>query len=103
MTTNFTKHLIAMFLVSFAGAAMAQQDAEPPVAVKTEGLPLHVAAKVKEKAAEGVTSLRRYVTSTRMVNGLDIRSIVREEASPTMALNAKAEQPVQVAAKDQRR
>jgi len=103
MSNNITKHLVVMFLVSFAGAAHAERETEPPVAVKTEGLPIHVARKVKEKAAEGVTALRRYVNNTRMVNGLEIRSIVREQASPDMALNAKAEPAVQVAASSERR
>ena len=60
------------------GTALAQEN-EPPVAVKTEGMALHVAAKVKEKAAEGATALRRYVWITRSQHNLDMRSIVRAE------------------------
>jgi hypothetical protein len=76
ITMKLSKLMAVSFLVSFAGAAFAQH--EPPVAVKTGGMPTHVAAKVKEKAAEGTTALRRYVNSTRMVNQLDFRSIIQE-------------------------
>lgn len=76
MQTHFVKQAAAMFLFSLAGAAYAQQP-EPAVAVKTEGMPPHVAAKVKEKAAQGTSALRRYVSDTRMVNGLHLASIVR--------------------------
>ena len=76
MNANFSKQIVAMFLVSFAGAAYAQQP-ESSVAVKTDGMPPHVAAKVSEKAAQGATALRRYVNNTRLVNGLHFASIVR--------------------------
>jgi len=62
----------------FTGTALAQEN-EPPVAVNTDGMALHVAAKVKEKAAEGATALRRYVWITRSQHNLDMRSIVRAE------------------------
>jgi hypothetical protein len=62
----------------FTGAAIAQEN-EPPVAVNTDGMALHVAAKVKEKAAEGVTALRRYVYITRAQHNLDMRTITRVE------------------------
>lgn len=101
MNTKLTKQLVAMFLVSLAGTTHADQT-EPAVAVKTEGMPPHVAEKVREKAAQGSTALRRYVDSTRMINALDFRSILREEASPGMARNERVEKPVQVARGDRR-
>ncbi len=61
----------------FAGAALAQEN-EPPVAVNTDGMAPHVAEKVKEKAAEGATALRRYIYITRSQHQLDMRTIVRE-------------------------
>lgn len=85
-----------MFLISLAGAANAQQP-EPAVAVRSDGLPPRVAAKVREKAAEGPTALRRYVELTRMVSALDFRSLLRESSSSNLATNAKAEEPVRVA------
>ena len=68
---------LAIATLAFAGATLAQ-EAEPPVAVKTDGLPIHVAAKVQQKAQEGVTALRRYITNTRMVNELYIYSLVKK-------------------------
>jgi hypothetical protein len=62
----------------FTGAALAQEN-EPAVAVNTDGMALHVAAKVKEKAAEGATALRRYVFITRAQHGLDMRTICRTD------------------------
>lgn len=76
MNATFSKQIAAMFLLSLAGTAYAQQP-ESPVAVKTDGMPPHVAAKVTEKAAQGTTALRRYVSNTRVVNGLHFASIVR--------------------------
>ena len=76
MNAKLSKMLVLALLVSFAGVAKAQQEA--PVAVKTDGLPMNVAAKVKEKAAEGTSALRRYVNNTRMVNQLDFRSIIQD-------------------------
>ena len=66
--------------VSFAGAALAQET-EPPVAVNTDGMPHFLAEKVKRKAAEGMTALRRYVYITRAIHALDLRTIVRARTS----------------------
>lgn len=96
MNANFAKQIVAMILVAFAGTPLAREP-EPAVAVKTQGLPPHVAAKVKEKAAQGSTALRQYVTNTRMVNELDFRSLLREGSAPNIALDLRARKPAQVA------
>jgi len=75
MKANRISSLVCAIGISFAGAALAQET-EPPVAVNTDGMPLHVAARVKQKAAQGITALRRYVWITRAINELDLRSIV---------------------------
>jgi hypothetical protein len=75
MKTNRTCIVFAMAAL-FTGAAIAQEN-EPPVAVNTDGMALHVAAKVKEKAAQGATALRRYVYITRSQHNLDMRTITR--------------------------
>ena len=77
MNLKHTKHVAFAAAALFAGAAFAQEN-EPPVAVNTDGMALHVAAKVKEKAAQGATALRRYIYITRAQHGLDMRTIVRE-------------------------
>lgn len=76
MKPNLT-HVVLVSAALFTGAALAQEN-EPPLAVNTDGMALHVAAKVKEKAAEGATALRRYIYITRAQHGLDMRSIVRQ-------------------------
>ena len=96
MDTFFFRTALVVFFVLLAGACRASQP-EPPVAVKTDGLPPHVAEKVRDRAAQGITPLRRYVTSTRMVNELDLRSIIREDRKPDMSLNVHAEPQTMIA------
>lgn len=74
-------------LASIAGVAFAQETQR--VAVKTAGLSPFVAKSVEEKAAMGVDELRRYVERTRMVHGLYIPDLVREE-DPAAVEQAKA-------------
>lgn len=96
MNANFSKQIVVMILVSFAGASIASEP-EPAVAVKTDGMSAHLAAKVQERAAHGFTALRHYVIRTRMIHALDLRSVIREESAPGIA-QGRAEKPSQVAA-----
>ena len=95
MNTTCSKQIFAMILTSYAGASFAAGD-EQPLVVKTDGLPVHVAQKVKEKAAEGATSLRRYIYITRSMHQLDMRSVVREEPTTQIA-SARSEKSEKVA------
>jgi hypothetical protein len=97
--SNRTVQAAFLFLLSCTSAAWAQQGSEPPVAVRTEGLPLHVAARVSEKAQQGITELRRYVWISRGVNQLDLRSLLREEEPAQVA--SREEPPQKVAALDE--
>ena len=65
------------------GASQRAFAAAPDVAVavRTDGLPLHVAARVQEKAAEGMTALRRYVWITRGMHELDLRALLADEGT----------------------
>ena len=92
---NRTASAAVLFLASMAGAAWAQQGQESPVAVRTNGLPTHVAARVEQKAAQGITALRQYVWISRTVNQLDLRSLLREEAPEQVA---ERDEPPTVAA-----
>jgi hypothetical protein len=69
--------IAASAFLSIATAASAQEPQR--VAVKTAGLSPFVAKAVEEKAAQGVGELRRYVERTRMIRGLYIPDIVRED------------------------
>ncbi|HZZ94176.1 MAG TPA: hypothetical protein VFE23_16570 [Usitatibacter sp.] len=91
-----------LFLLSCAGAAMAQQE-EAAVAVKTDGLPLHVAARVEQKAAQGITALRQYVWISRGVNQLDLHSLLREEEPVRAASAGRGDAPQALAALDDQR
>ena len=101
MNANRTGHWAFIFLVTCAGAAHAS---EPAVAVKTDGLPPHVAARVAAKAEEGITALRQYVWISRSVNQLDLRSLLREEEPEQVAQGEPREEaPATVAALNEQR
>jgi len=89
-----------LFLLSCTGAAWAQQGAEPAVDVRTEHLPPHVAARVTEKAAQGITALRQYVWISRGVNQLDLHSLLREAEPERVA--SRDEPPTVTALNEQR-
>jgi hypothetical protein len=83
--TKRTASAAFLFLLSCTGAAWAQQGDESPVPVRTEGLPHHVAERVTEKAAQGITALRQYVWISRSVNQLDLRSLLKVEEPARVA------------------
>jgi len=85
--SNRNAHAAFLFLLTCTSAAWAQQGAEPPVNVRTEGLPMHVAARVSEKAEQGITALRQYVWISRSVNQLDLRSLLRRDEPSQVASN----------------
>ena len=97
------KRIALLFLVSCAGAAWAQQGDEPPVAVKTDGLDPHIARRVEEKAAQGITALRQYVWISRSVNQLDLRSLLKEEQPEQVARADDVDESLTVAALNEQR
>lgn len=64
-------------LATLSTGAFAQEVQR--VAVKTDGLSSFVARSIEEKAALGIDELRRYVERTRMIHGLYIPDLVRQE------------------------
>jgi hypothetical protein len=100
MIANRTGHIVFVLL---AGAAASAQ-AEPAVAVKTDGLPPHVAAHVAAKAQEGITALRQYVWISRGINQIDLRSLLREAQPEQVAqVRPREEEPATVAALNEQR
>ena len=65
--------------ISVAATSAVAQDAEPPVAVTTEGMPDHLRARVEEKAQNGITELRRYLDSTKHIHGLRVELVVKAD------------------------
>lgn len=61
---------------AFCMPAVAQ-DREPPVAVYTSGLQPALAQKIEKHAAEGMTSLSRYLSRTRKEHGLTVEDVTR--------------------------
>ena len=74
MNASIRKQFALFALLSISGASFA---AESAIAVNTDGMPAFLAAKVEAKAQQGANELRRFVWRTRMVYGLDLKSIVR--------------------------
>jgi hypothetical protein len=89
----------AAALVTFATGAFAQEAKR--VAVKTAGLSPFVAKAIDEKAAQGVDELRRYVERTRMIHGLYIPDLVREEDGAIEQAKAIPAEEAPVVAKQQ--
>ena len=97
MNANLIRILVAASF--FAAASAAAQQPEMPVAVKTEGLPEHLRARIEAKAQEGPTSLIRYINSTRHLHNLRVEEIVLSEAEAA-ALAKKPSESTKMAEKD---
>ena len=97
MKPRFSNRLrVAAFSV-LATSAVAQ-DVEPPVAVRTEGLPDHLRARIEEKAQHGITELSRYIDSTRHIHGLRVEFVVKAgEFQPV----ANAREELRLAGRDE--
>ena len=79
-----SKALLAAVAFAISGSVCAQ-EIEQPVNVNVDGLPAHVAARVKEKAKQGPTELRLYLDRTRAVHQLHYGSIAREDSLEAIA------------------
>jgi len=75
-----------------AAAGVAAQDAEPPVAVKLDGLSTHVRERIEAKAKQGLTPLIQYLNTSRPVHQLRAEDIVKpaDSAPPTQAAQKPA-------------
>ena len=90
MNTNLKPHVgsiaaIAAFtLGAIVGPVFAQQP-EPPVAVKTDGMPSHLRERILEKAAQGQTALIQYINRTKTVHQLRVEDVVKPPREATLA------------------
>jgi hypothetical protein len=66
----------AIFAMTMMGAAMAN---EAPVRVNVSHLQPALAAEVQKHAAQGMTSLKRYLETTRKQHGLALEDVTRPE------------------------
>ena len=70
--------IVALALNSAAFCLPAVADTrEPAVAVYTTGLQPALAQKIEKHAAEGMTSLSRYLARTRKEHGLTVEDVTR--------------------------
>lgn len=72
--------LAALAASAFVACASASDMREPPVAVDTTGLLPNLAIKIEKHAAEGLSSLSRYLARTRKQHNLVVEDVVREPA-----------------------
>jgi hypothetical protein len=68
---------LAVNAAAFCLPAAAADVKEPPVAVYTSGLQPALAEKIEKHAAEGMTSLSRYLNRTRKEHGLTVEDVTR--------------------------
>ena len=99
MKTLTRKCLFAAAALAFAGAVNAQESPESIVVepdnalyLRTDAMPPYLAARLEEKAKEGLRSLNQYVQRTRMIHQLTLAQILvtREEATSIAAKEEKA-------------
>jgi hypothetical protein len=74
MSLTVARTLAELAMVVALGSAVAE---EPPVHVNVEGLPAHLAERVKMYAAQGKTALIRLIHRTRMIYGLRLEELLR--------------------------
>ena len=89
----------AAAFATLATGAFAQEPQR--IAVKTANLSPFVARAIEEKAAQGAGELRRYVERTRMIHGLYIPDLVREEDGGIEQAKAVPAEDAPVVAKQQ--
>lgn len=68
MNKTTPRSLLAVATLAVAGSAFA----EPPVRVRTDGLPTHMRERIESVAQQGPTALRQYLQRARMV-GYNLR------------------------------
>jgi len=73
-----TSMLFAPVILAFTLSATADAS-EPPVKVNVAHLQPAVAMEVEKHAAQGMTSLKRYLEATRKQNGLALEDVTRPQ------------------------
>ena len=76
MDRNMMLVVPAIFSLTLAASVYAS---EPPVKVNVSHLQPAVAAEVQKHAAQGMSSLKRYLEATRKQNGLALEDVTRPE------------------------
>ena len=74
------RSILAALAASAFSCAFASDMREPPVPVDTTGLLPNLSAKIEKHAAEGLTSLSRYLARTRKYHNLVVEDVVKEPA-----------------------
>ena len=82
--------ILAAVAATAFSCAFASDMREPPVPVDTAGLLPNLSAKIEKHAAEGLTSLSRYLARTRKYHNLVVEDVVKEpEVATAMAFSEK--------------
>src|SRR5688572_24032606 len=84
--------LAAAALFAAAQGAIAQQR-EEPVKVYVDGLPAHVAQEIQKHAAEGATSLKRYLDRTQNLHRLRFEDVTQPRVQPVSNTGGLTREP----------
>ena len=90
MKHNIVKSALASLALAVTSAVplagtVCAQEAERPVAVKTEGMPAHVRSRVEDRAQQGQTAVIQYLNRTRSVHQLRPEDVIKQREEPVQA------------------
>lgn len=84
--------LVAAAALALGQAAFAEER-EKPVTVYVDGLPVHIAEQVKKHAAEGETSLKRYLERTQTLHRLRWDDVTQPRMQPVSDTGGLQKEP----------
>jgi hypothetical protein len=92
MKRNTFGCLVASILFATAQAALAEER-EKPVKVYVDGLPAHIAEQIRKHAAEGETSLKRYLDRTQSLHRLRWDDVTQPRVQPVSETGGLQKEP----------
>jgi len=92
MKRNTIGCLATAVLFTVAQAALANPG-EKPVKVYVDGLPTHIAQEVQKHAAEGETSLKRYLDRTHSLHRLRFEDVTQPRVQPVSNTGGLTREP----------
>ena len=97
MKPNAVRCILAAALLAASTTLLAQQG-EQPVKVYVDHLPANVAEQVRKHAAEGETSLKRYLVRTHTIHRLRWEDVTEPKAQPVSETGGLVREPKKRAA-----
>ena len=92
MKANTVRSILAAGILA-ASTTLLAQPAEQPVKVYVDHLPANVAEQVRKHAAEGETSLKRYLVRTHSIHRLRWEDVTEPRARPVSETGGLEREP----------